>query len=438
MDLHEFNTRVLNSVGIVDETGKGHLSRVVGEGTSPFTINGKRVVLPTAEHLRSSGESTIIYHPLSENITRGESDMIKSLRDTIMYKLTITAVQLLGELGRVAATPSEHKRLDPASSKYLKQLSEMDERTYEFLQKVLLRIAPEPEKRIISISLRKGQKADGVLRSVKFKFPVLDSILSEEPDLLGVKYPSKKARNTIRALFEIVLGNEEERAAYDYGSKNMAAPYFHALMTGYYNVATHLNTLIKQHKKLLGKDAAEALTIDLSWNEGMDNLPEMRRLVPPQEGNEGAIIVAEPKSKEELTEKVASRIAPVNRDRPVREKAEEVVDLPWEDDNRPTRETPTRREQPQQQRRGKSLDDFLTGGRSEDDRRHSFGRRTEDRGAGFSFNRDRGSERERSFGRGNERRFDMGTGGRDFGGGFGRDRAPARRSFGAGTGRTGF
>jgi hypothetical protein len=438
MDLHEFNIRVLNSIGIIDETGKGHLSRVIGEGTSPFTINGKRVVLPTSEHLRSNGEGTIIYHPLSENITRAESDMIKSLRDSIMYKLTLTSVTLISELGRVAATPSEHKRLDPASGKYLKQLSEMDERTYEFLQKVILRIAPEPEKRLVSISLRKGQKADGVLRSVKFKFPVLDALLTDEPDLLGVKYPSKKARNTLRALFEIVLGDEETRAAYDYGSKNMVAPYFHALMTGYYNMASHLNDVVKQHKKLLGKEIVESLTIDLTWYEGMETLAEMRRLVPPQEGNEGAIIVSEPKSKDEIAEKVASRIAPANRDRASREKEDEAVDLPWGEEREAARRPAERRPEPQ--KRGKSLDEFLHGGRrDDDDRRHGFGRRSEDRSS-YSFSRDRDSIRERSFGRGSERRYDSGGRDRDRDFGFNRrdERSFGRRSFGNGSGRLGF
>jgi len=438
MDLHDFNARVLASIGIVDETGKGHLSRVVGEGTSPFTINGKRVVLPTSEHLRSSGEGTIVYHPLSENITRGESDMIKSLRDTVMYKLTLTGMSLITELGRVAATPSEHKRLDAASQKYLKQLSEMDERTYEFLKKVLMRISAEPEKRLVSISLRKSGKdknADGVLRSVMFKFPVLDSILADEPDLLGVKYPSKKARNSIKALFEIVLGDEATRAGFDYGSKNMVAPYFHALMMGYYNVAQHFNGLIEQHRKLLGDDLADELVITTDWYEGLDNLPEMRKIVPVQEGNEGAIIVAEPKAKEEVTRKAAARIAPPNRDRPVQEKA--PTDLPW-DDEPTTRREPAPRTQPTKPR-AKSLDDFLHGGPRDDDRRSSFGRRAEDRGDRSSLFAGRERREERDFGRGTTRRFDIGSDDRSRGSRFGRDeRGMGRRSFGAGGSRTGF
>lgn len=429
MDLHDFNPRVLSAIGIIDETGKGHLSRVMGENRySPFMIGEKRVVLPTSEHLRSDDNGVLVYHPLSENITRGESDMIKSMRDQIMFKLTVIAVQLISELGRVAATDSEHARLDAASSKYLKAVSGMDARSYEFLKKVILRIGPEPEKRLVSISLRKGNK-DGILRAAKFKFPVLDQLLTDEHELLGIKYPSKKARQNLIALFEIVLGDADTRASYDYGSKNMAAPYFHALMMGFSAVATHLNDVIKKHKKLLGKAVdeegketgrwlSEDLHIDLSWLEAMDDLAEMRRIVPPQEGNEGSIIVAEPKDVAKTAEKLSSRIAPASRQATEgkRDRADEL-DLPFDLDddererqglNRPARgEVPPA---PQRRTGGKSLDDYLSGGRNDrDDRRND----RDDRG-GRSWGRgerDSGSR----WGRGNDRddrrggsRYDLG------------------------------
>lgn len=415
MDLHEFNLRVLSSIGIIDESGQGHLSRVLGPGQySPFKIGDKRVVLPTSEHLRNGEDNTLIYHPLSENITRGESDMIKSMRDQIMFKLTMVAVQLISELGRVAATDSEHARLDASSSKYLKAVSGMDARSYEFLKKIILRIGPEPEKRLISISLRKGNK-DGVLRSAMFKFPVLDELLTNEQELLGVKYPSKKARANLIALFEIVLGDEETRKGYDFGSKNMAAPYFDALMNGFSHVAEHLNKVTKQHKKLLGKVItedgqqggwlADELTIDLSWTEAMGDLAELRRIVPPQEGNEGAIIVAEPKDVAKTSEKVGSRLAPRERagTESRREEKADEIDVPWDTDDDRSKPAP-RREEPRRTG-GKSLDDYLSGGR--DDRRDS---RRDDRNDRWSRDDRRGSSWSRDDRRGDDRgrRYDLG------------------------------
>lgn len=437
MDLHEFNPRVLNAIGIIDETGKGHLSRVLDKDRYvPFMIGDKRVVLPTSEHLRGDDNGMVIYHPLSENITRGESDMIKSMRDQIMFKLTVIAVQLISELGRVAATDSEHARLDAASSKYLKAVSGMDARSYEFLKKVILRIGPEPEKRLVSISLRKGNK-DGVLRAAKFKFPVLDQLLTDEHELLGVKYPSKKARQNLIALFEIVLGDADTRAGYDFGSKNMAAPYFHALMMGFNAFATHLNDVIKKHKKLLGKVVdedgkelshwlAEDLLIDLTWVEGMDDLAEMRRIVPPQEGNEGSIIVAEPKDVAKTTEKLSSRLAPPTRPglegktTSRRDERADEMDLPFDLNDDSNQGTRARREEPPARRTGgKSLDDYLSGGRDtrrDDDRRgndrddrYSRGRDTrdsrDDRGSRWN-NRDGRDSRDTE--RGGGRRFNLG------------------------------
>ena len=408
MDLNEFNTRCLNAIGIVDETGSGHLSRVLGvDNLQPFMIGKKRVVLPTSEHLRDNSEGTIIYHPLSENITRGESDMIKALRDTIMFKLTYNAVTLLSELGRVAATDSEHKRLDANSSEYLKALREMDEKTFEFLKKVLRQIGSEPEKRLISISLRKAEETDGVRRAVKFKFPVMEALLENDKELLGFKYPSKKCRQNLINLFEVVLGTDEERAEYDFGSKNLTAPYFHALMSGFEKVAIRLNGIALKHKKLLGKDLFEEMLIDLSWTEAMDELGELRKKVPPQEGNEGAIIVAAPKERERVADQLATRIAPPTREQSTERapKRAAKVDLPWDDDEEAP-STTVRSDAPR--REGKSLDDYLGGGR--DDRDRDRGRGRDDRGS--RYDRDDRDDRGRSsrYGRDREERprFNLG------------------------------
>ena len=432
MDLHEFNASVLGAVGIVDENGKGHLSRVLSPATTaPFMIGSKRVVLPTAENLRSAESNTIVYHPLSENITRSESDMIKSLRDQIMFKLTVTAVQLISELGRVAATESEHGLLDKASLKYLKQVPDMDVRTYEFMKKVMVRIGPEPEKRLISISLRKGS-TDGVLRAAKFKFPVLDELLSNDKDLLGVKYPSKKARATVTALFEFVLGDEDTRAGYDYGSKNMTAPYFHALMIGFSQIAGHLNDIIKKHRKLLGKVIdddgietshwlADDLHIDLDWLDSMDDLANLRRKVPPQEGNEGRVIVASPTESAKVVEKLSTRLAPG-----IRESTEsaETMDVPFDMTPRKganpiDRDRDQRRGEEAPLVRAKSLDDYLSGGSRRDDR--------DDRSSRFSNRDDRYDRGGRDDRYGRDDRSSR-WGGRDDRGSFsGRDDRGGRR-----------
>lgn len=406
MDLNVFYAGVLKDVMVEDTTGSGLLSSVYdAEKPQPITIGGKRLVLPQRDVLKAGNkDDQIIFHPLSENITRAESDVIKQLRDLIQWRCHAIIVVLAQELGRVAATSSEHKRLGPQAGKYLKQVPDFDERTYDALVKKVLKRASvtDPERRLISITLRQGSKAkgDGVLRSANVHFPIFEDFARDDVDVMGTALPSKKAKAKIAKLFEIILGTEDERAAYSYGSSNMDAPYLHALLTAFHRIGVRLNAIVATHTKLLGDDLAAELKLDLDWVEGLEEFARLRAAVPPQKGNEGAIKV------DAETGKVDS--APVTQREPVKEKilvapptareTKEEVDLPWEDgkldanrrreldrelaerreDNR--RPVLGRREERREERResgGTGIGDFLNKlhGTRTDDRRDTDDRR---------------------------------------------------------------
>lgn len=441
MDIHEFNKSVLESLNIVDsgdgflsDSGEGFLSRrdILDDTLTPFIVNKKRAILPTPKNLRNPPENTIVYHPLSENITRSESDMIKAMRDTAMYRVTIVAATLLQNMANVAASPDQHSKLGSKASKFLSELPEFDVKTAEFLEnKILSKVGPQPERRLIHIGLHKGNKSDGVLRIAKFKFPIMEEILSDSPTIMETKWPSKKVHRNIRKLFELVFGDEETRSSFDCGSKNHTAPYFHALMSGYYNISVHFNAMIDTHSKLLGSDLAARLKVNLDWANEMENLAELRRVVPPQEGNEGAIIVSEGKGSTERPRGLAGKIPPpASRDSDV---SETVEPLPWEDEEeavervrsertdrpiRSDRRDDTRR-QPSTQRRGITLDERernRRGGRDDFGRGHRDDRFGRDR-----FDDDR-------FGRRDIRRGgrDRGRGGRSSRDDFGRGHRSGR------------
>lgn len=340
MDLNVFYAGVLKDVMVEDTTGSGHLSSVFDpEKPAPMMIGGKRLTMPHSDVLRAgSKDDQIIFHPLSENITRAESDVIKSLRDLIQWRCHAIIVVLAQELGRVAATTSEHKRLGPQAGKYLKQVPDFDERTYDALVKKVLKRASvtDPERRLISITLRQGSKSkgDGVLRSATVHFPIFEDFARDDLDVLGTALPSKKAKAKIAKLFEIILGTDDERAAYSYGSSNMDAPYLHALLTVFHRIGVRLNAIVATHKKLLGDDLAGELTLGLDWIEGLDEFARLRAAVPPQKGNEGAIKVDTETGKIDKAP-VTERAAPVREKiltaPPTERPAKEEIDVPWED-----------------------------------------------------------------------------------------------------------
>ena len=78
----------------------------------PVTINNKRLVLPTREHLNNPNKSDIvIFHPLSENILRNESDVMARYRMSVNISLNWSIGNLLSNLIILAASPQMHSKL---------------------------------------------------------------------------------------------------------------------------------------------------------------------------------------------------------------------------------------------------------------------------------------------------------------------------------------
>jgi hypothetical protein len=292
MDLIEFYEGVLKGLSIEDTAGTGLLSSTFDpEKPTPVQVGGKRLALPVKDILRAGKkEDQVIFHPLSENVTRGESDIIKALRDYIQWRNQSVVMLLATTMGHLAANQSEHKQHSAKAKKYLQQIPDFDEKTYLALVKLMTRVTSDPDRRIISISLRQGSKTkeDGTLRSANVHFPLMDELEKDELEIFEMHMPSKKAKKRIAKLFELILGDEATRKTYSYGSRNMEAPYLHALLTTHSRIAEHLNAVVETHTSLLGADLAKTLTTPLGWVPGLEEFAKFRAMVPPQSGNEGA------------------------------------------------------------------------------------------------------------------------------------------------------
>lgn len=332
MDINDdFYIPILAGLSIKDVTGNGFLSSVANpDKPQAVTVKGKRLVLALKEVLRAGKkDDQIIFHPMSENVTRGESDVIKALRDFIQWRNQTVGVLLITELGRVASSPSEHKNYPAKAKKYLQQVTDFDEGNYVTLLKLLKTVKPDPDRRIISLSLRQGSKTkdDGVVRSCLVHFPIFEDFEKDDLTVFDTKMPSKKAKARIAKLFEIVFGDEETRKSFSYGSRNMDAPYLHSLLTVHARLAEHFNALVATHAKILGEELTEMLTTPLDWVPLLEEFSTMRNLIPPQSGNEGAIRVDAAKEKATTLKKEVTRelLAP-----PADRAAEPERDLPWE------------------------------------------------------------------------------------------------------------
>lgn len=287
--LLDFYTDLLHSLNIVD-VADGRLSLKVPNEDGEYTdlhclSNDKRVVLPTDAILRSGSlDGMIAFHPLSENLLRGESEIIKFLRKMVKFRLSSVASQLLIELMAIAADPERHEDLSPRQAEYLRHVPNANAKTLKALSKLIENHSDD----IINIYLkREGGRGDETYRRLAaVSFPIWEELNSPGTKVYEVDTGSAKNKKTIASLFEFVFPDIDHPEAWSVGSNSGVAPYFDALMRCYSSMARHLAKLVYKYRKYL--DYPDLLRHNMDWDEGLDNLEKWKTLIPPLPGNEGA------------------------------------------------------------------------------------------------------------------------------------------------------
>ena len=379
MDIIDFYRSILKDVNIIDPAEDGYLSALHAGNEIPLEVGGKRLVLPLRELLKSANwDKCIAFHPMAEKINRGESEVLKALKDYIYLQVNMVGWALLTDLLKAAADNEKIKRVGPEAEEYLKAVGGADAKTVEALTAVSKATSKDPNRRLISIYLKHGSTGkEGYARQSIVSFPIMDEFEIEESTIFGVKM-SKKAKSTIQKLLEYVFGNEDVRKTYSFGSNILEAPYLHALLNSFYKLALRLNTLTKMHEKLL--TTPEALRFDLGWSEHIENLSAFRGLIPSQPGNEGKVLGEEADTLKDQAKEIYSR------------RREEPTDVPWDEDRRTGVEDRRRGFNDRSDEPSRSSGNAI----GFDEFKQQFQRREENRRGGF-FREERGNSFSRQF-----------------------------------------
>lgn len=287
MELSKLYQAILASLNVTaDKDGLLSLD-YGGNETFPATVEGKRLVLPTPEILkRGLGENLIAFHPLSENILRGESAVLKKTKAYVVTRLTQVLSDLFLGLIGIAVDHKRHSKLSPDQKDLLTTMPDADEKTYQAVEKIFEAMQANGRYKLLSIYLNRGGKLrmEKYARSAVVNFPILSEFENEDGTVYGVKC-RKKDFAGLHKLFEFILPNSDG-SAYSYGSNDPEAPFFDALVHAFLNVANQLNKITLQFKKHL--ENANELLIDTSWAASENlNWKKYRGMIPVLEGNEG-------------------------------------------------------------------------------------------------------------------------------------------------------
>jgi hypothetical protein len=290
-----FYSQLLDAVDLkVDEDGGISYmpAGAVDKNNLPMKVtamigDGKYWVLPTKPILASSPWDThMAFHPLSENILNGESEVASKLKAVMNIKLNAVLGELLGQLTNFAAHPDAHGNVPARASKFLKLVPEIKEKTAERMADMVERSTVSTDRRFVNLYVKRGGKIlDSRFQHVGVvTFPFREELEGETPKAFNVTL-SKKDQASFKALFDYIMPDSQEMETYSAGSRSHTASTFEAMCRAFIKVATQLNEITTLHKKML--PTYKDLMINLDWVDELSNIEKLADCIPPLPGNIG-------------------------------------------------------------------------------------------------------------------------------------------------------
>lgn len=299
MDLLSLYTAILVALGhSVDTNGNVATLGLEANGSDSIqtAIGGKPLVLPT-QNYRQLGrwDQFTAFHPMSENILRGESKVHAWLRERMCERITFVASTLILALLEAAADRSTHAMFTEMERGVLQILSEVDEKTVDAFGKVIQSISNGGMHRFINIFVtRRGDLSvanpDGTFGTATFNrvayvtFPIMDELRSDSYTVCGVKMRKRDIAMIQQLMHSIFPGCERENH-FSYGTNSMVAPHFHSLLLAFINVYNPLNTFAWTYRRLL--DGIPNIFVDLKWVEHASSIDRYVNSIVSLPENEG-------------------------------------------------------------------------------------------------------------------------------------------------------
>lgn len=297
MKMLDFYKAILETASLTsDEVGR--VSVKIDDQEAPLTIKGQRLVLPTREYMRQEDKSGIImFHPLQEVITQGESEVMARYRTCINTWLNYVVGNLMSHLIKLAASPGLHARLRPDQLDVLRIFKDADEKLFtNFSQLVKAMPAGSTDKCFVNIFLKPKARNGDVIhrRGAIVNFPLHAELVANETKPFGVSL-RKKDGPAIRALIEYVFPDGITTGGYNAFSTSDTVPTLEVMLNCIEKLAECVNAQISDFQEVIPE--LKDLEIVCGWEEAAKDLSQFDgevRMTPMQKGNEGAAETSQP------------------------------------------------------------------------------------------------------------------------------------------------
>jgi len=298
IELCDLYREIISNVGMVADDDGFVSTQIAGSEKKPTLIKGKRLVLPTPEQLRTaSAENSTIFHPLLENMMRGESDVVATFRNHFNKRLNFSIAYLMTSLLSLAIETNKHSKLSPEQSQFLSIVKEADEKTYSALEEISKKMMLDSsEESFIHTFVKKG----GVVNQKKHSrvcvvsFPFYDELV-KEPEarkpltVMGVRL-RKADRECLLGLIKFIIPDIDKPQTYWGISNSIIAPTMDCLVRTMSLIGTRINDVALTYSDFI--EGVEHVMYDLdslTIFDDLDSIYTQIKSIPMQLGNEGSI-----------------------------------------------------------------------------------------------------------------------------------------------------
>lgn len=268
--LNHSKALLLNISIHVDEQGLCYSKKNGTDIQIPTVIDNRRLRLPTHDFLSNPDfEKQVVFHPFSESVVRGESEMITWVKDRMVRRLSTMIGIMVMDFTAMAADGTIQKKLTTDQLSTIQLFGDADDKTLEVVSNLAEAILRDKGQWIHFYLRHSGKHGDKqAKRFCKVTFPVYKELLEETPKVCGVALRVKD-RKFLKAVLEYIFDKIATEDGYSYGSNSEIAPYYHALIHAYAKVGVPMSSRIYLFRKHMERIANSRIHTE-GWLDTFD------------------------------------------------------------------------------------------------------------------------------------------------------------------------
>jgi hypothetical protein len=293
MNLLDFYKNILLAGNMVTDS-QGMVSGKYEDKTTPIMIGGKRLILPTRDNLRNADlDAQVMFHPIIESSSRGESDVVSKLRGCINIRLNFIVAKLMSELLTLCTSPAQHAHLSPNQGELLNHCKDADEKTLLMFDSIIEKMGINNKTQcFVQIYLKRSYNLNGKSfnRAAVVSFPFYEELIKDQDTVFGITIKRKKDRATLIKLCKFIFSDIDKPNAFDVGTNSEIAPFLVALMNALIKVVSCIQDVVSEYENFFVDSSIYKYKDDFAdVINDLNPLMGEALAIPMQPGNEGSV-----------------------------------------------------------------------------------------------------------------------------------------------------